>query len=675
GSITGTAATVTNAAQPTITSVGTLTGLTVTNPISGSINGNAATATKLVTSRTINGVSFDGTEDVTIPVAAAGLTGTTLPASIVNSSLTSVGTLTELTVTNPITGNLTGSAATITNAAQPAITSVGTLTGLTVTNPIAGSVTGTAATVTNAAQPVITSVGTLIGLTVTNPIAGSVTGNAATATKLATSRTINGVSFDGTGNITIAAAASGLTGTALPATIISSSLTSVGTLTNLTVTNPIAGSITGNAATATTSSTVTTNANLTGEVNSTGNAATVTNAAVIGKVLTGLNTAAGTPAATDNILLAIGKLTGTNALKANLVSPALTGIPTAPTATPGTNNTQLATTAYADATASISVADKQNTLTNSAGLAGALSDETGTGSAVFAISPTLVTPNLGTPTTLIGTNITGTAAGLTAGNVSTNANLSGVVTSVGNATSIANGAITNVMLANGAVANLSGNNTGDQTATTVISTATGSITATNVQAAIAELDADNALKAPLASPSLTGTPISPTAVFGTNTTQLATTAFVQGATPTYARVTSSNATTSSTSLADITGLSLVLAASTTYEFEAVLSTGTSNVTTGTNYGVNLSNVTGASIEAQITGSATTTASKTLRITAFNTAASSVFQTISSQTGGVVIKGVIVTGTTAPTLTIKHLKVTSGTSTVYINSFLKVARIL
>ena len=44
----------------------------------------------------------------------------------------------------------------------------------------------------------------------------------------------------------------------------------------------------------------------------------------------------------------------------------------------------------------------------------------------------LVSGNLGTPT-LVGTNITGTAASLTAGNVTTNANLTGHVTSVGNA--------------------------------------------------------------------------------------------------------------------------------------------------------------------------------------------------------------------------------------------------
>ena len=73
---------------------------------------------------------------------------------------------------------------------------------------------------------------------------------------------------------------------------------------------------------------------------------------------------------------------------------------------------------------------------SSANLASAVSDETGSGALVFANSPTLVTPALGTPSALVGTNITGTASGLTAGNVTTNANLTGAVTSVGNATSL-----------------------------------------------------------------------------------------------------------------------------------------------------------------------------------------------------------------------------------------------
>jgi len=47
---------------------------------------------------------------------------------------------------------------------------------------------------------------------------------------------------------------------------------------------------------------------------------------------------------------------------------------------------------------------------SSANLAAAITDETGSGSLVFATSPTLVTPALGTPSALVGTNITGTAA-------------------------------------------------------------------------------------------------------------------------------------------------------------------------------------------------------------------------------------------------------------------------
>lgn len=74
--------------------------------------------------------------------------------------------------------------------------------------------------------------------------------------------------------------------------------------------------------------------------------------------------------------------------------------------------------------------------TTSAQLAGIISDETGSGSLVFATSPTLITPLLGTPTSGVLTNCTGTASGLTAGNVTTNANLTGDVTSIGNAATV-----------------------------------------------------------------------------------------------------------------------------------------------------------------------------------------------------------------------------------------------
>ncbi len=64
---------------------------------------------------------------------------------------------------------------------------------------------------------------------------------------------------------------------------------------------------------------------------------------------------------------------------------------------------------------------------------------------------TLVAPALGTPVSGVATNLTGTAASLTAGNVTTNANLTGPITSVGNATAVANLAITNAMIAAGTI--------------------------------------------------------------------------------------------------------------------------------------------------------------------------------------------------------------------------------
>ncbi len=56
-----------------------------------SVTGNAGTATALQTARTINGVSFDGTANITVPAAAGTLTGGTLAAGVTLSSLTTLG--------------------------------------------------------------------------------------------------------------------------------------------------------------------------------------------------------------------------------------------------------------------------------------------------------------------------------------------------------------------------------------------------------------------------------------------------------------------------------------------------------------------------------------------------------------------------------------------------------
>ena len=147
---------------------------------------------------------------------------------------------------------------------------------------------------------------------------------------------------------------------------------------------------------------------------------------------------------------------------------------------------------------------------------------------------------------------------------------------------------------------------------------------------------------------------------------------VIGAATVYSRVTGSNATTTGQVLTNVTGLSVALDANSVYEFEAVLSTSTTNVTTGTAYGINYS-AAGATIEAHITGSSTATATKTLRITSFNSA-TALFQATSNQTGGMVIKGTVTTGANAGNLTVQHLKITSGTSTVMIGSILKATKI-
>lgn len=83
--------------------------------------------------------------------------------------------------------------------------------------------------------------------------------------------------------------------------------------------------------------------------------------------------------------------------------------------------------------------------------------------------------------TLTTTTFSGALSG-NASTVTTNANLSGPVTSTGNTTAIANGAITNAMLANSAVANLSGTNSGDVTIATFGSSPTANAATLSTQA-------------------------------------------------------------------------------------------------------------------------------------------------------------------------------------------------
>ena len=98
-------------------------GTVTATSFTGALTGNAATATKLASGNTINGVTFDGSAAITVTAAAGTLTGTTLNSTVTGSSLTSVGTLANLTVTGTITGSISGNAATATSATSATTTS------------------------------------------------------------------------------------------------------------------------------------------------------------------------------------------------------------------------------------------------------------------------------------------------------------------------------------------------------------------------------------------------------------------------------------------------------------------------------------------------------------------------------------------------------------------------
>ena len=105
--------------------------------------GLAGTATALATARTIHGVSFDGTANIDLTEVVQDTVGA-MVSSNTESGITVAyqdgdGTL-DFTV-GTLNQDTTGTAATVTTAAQPNITSLGTLTTLTVDNVIVNGTT------------------------------------------------------------------------------------------------------------------------------------------------------------------------------------------------------------------------------------------------------------------------------------------------------------------------------------------------------------------------------------------------------------------------------------------------------------------------------------------------------------------------------------------------------
>ncbi len=186
------------------------------------------------------------------------------------------------------------------------------------------------------------------------------------------------------------------------------------------------------------------------------------------------------------------------ALKAPLASPAFTGTPTAPTAAQGTNSTQIANTAFVKAAITALINGAPGTLDTLKEIAAAINNDpkfSETINNALALKAPLASPAFtGTPTAP-------TAAQGT------------------NSTQIANTAFVKAAitaLINGAPGTL---DTLKEIAAAINNDPNFSTTINNALA----------LKAPLASPALTGIPTAPTAAQGTNNTQIATTAYVRAA--------------------------------------------------------------------------------------------------------------------------------------------------
>ena len=211
--------------QPSGVSAGTFTKVTVDSKgrvtagtslvaadiptLNQSTTGNAATATKLATARTLS-ITGDATGSLSFDGSANASAALTLASSGV-----AAGTYKSLTVdakgrvtagADVVTGLVTASAAT--GTANEATTNTNTFLNITEKVGTAVASAGTSTQIQGAGSVTVAS-DTAGKITITG--AQSITGNAATATKLATARTLTvsgaaegSVAFDGSANVSIA---------------------------------------------------------------------------------------------------------------------------------------------------------------------------------------------------------------------------------------------------------------------------------------------------------------------------------------------------------------------------------------------------------------------------------------------------------------------------------------
>jgi hypothetical protein len=235
--------------------------------------------------------------------------------------------------------------------------------------------------------------------------------------------------------------------------------------------------------------------------------------------------------------------------RAPLASPTFTGVPAAPTATAGTNTTQLATTAFVASAVSTGTAGVSSFNTRTGAVTLQAADVTGVGGAllaspIFTGTPAAPTATAGTSTTQLATTaFVGTAlpvASSTAPAMDGTAAV-GVGTTWARADHVHPSDTSRAPLASptftGTVTIPGGTINGTPVGATTPST--GAFTTLAASSTVSGAGFTTLLSpyAPLASPTFTGTPSLPTGTTGVtqtagnNTTALATTAFVTTATP------------------------------------------------------------------------------------------------------------------------------------------------